>query len=509
MKIERSKNAVRNIVFGTVLKIYQIVIPFVMRTAMIYFMGVQYLGLNSLFTSILQVLNLAELGVGSAMVYSMYKPIAEDDNKRICALMKLYRTYYRIIGLVVAGIGLIILPFVPKLIKSDLPGDVNVYALYLLHLAATVFSYWLFAYRNALLQAHQRNDVVSKVTFVLETIKYVVQILILAFLKNYYAYITVVLLTQILTNIVIAIVVNKMYPAFQPVGELPIEEKQQINHRIRDLFTAKFGTVIMSSADTIVISAFLGLTLLAIYQNYYFVMNSVYTLVCVIFSSVVAGIGNSLIKETIDKNYKDLKKFTFIINWLMCLCCCCFLCLYQPFMKLWVGEELMLSYNYVILFAVYFYVCVLAMVWATIKDAAGMWHADRFRPLIGSGLNLIINIILVQFIGLYGVLLSTIFSYIFVSMPWLVHNIFHLIYKRSQKEYLIKLGMYLVITTVACVCCVIICNLINVAIVLQLIINVIVCVLISNGIQFLVFKNTPEFKESKTMVLNLLHRRGR
>ena len=152
-------------------------------------MGVQYLGLNSLFTSILQVLNLAELGVGSAMVYSMYKPIAEDDGERICALMKLYRTYYRIIGLVVGIIGIIILPFIPKLIKSDLPEDVNVYILYLLHLSATVFSYWLFAYKNSLLQAHQRNDVISKVTFIFETIKYAIQLLILIFLKNYYIYI--------------------------------------------------------------------------------------------------------------------------------------------------------------------------------------------------------------------------------------------------------------------------------------------------------------------------------
>ena len=119
MQIERTKNASRNILFGIILKIYQIAVPFLMRTAMIYFMGVQYLGLNSLFTSVLQVLNLAELGVGSAMVYSMYKPIAEDDTKKICALMKLYRLYYRVIGFVIGGVGLVLTPFVPKLIKGQ------------------------------------------------------------------------------------------------------------------------------------------------------------------------------------------------------------------------------------------------------------------------------------------------------------------------------------------------------------------------------------------------------
>ena len=161
-KIERTKNATRNIIFGVILKAYQIIAPFLMRTALIYLMGVQYLGLNSLFTSILQVLNLAELGVGSAMIYSMYKPIAEDNNAAICALMKLYRTYYRVIGLIIAVAGCALTPFIPKLISGDVPEKVNIYVLYLLNLGATVLSYWLYAYKNSILQAYQRMDVVSK-----------------------------------------------------------------------------------------------------------------------------------------------------------------------------------------------------------------------------------------------------------------------------------------------------------------------------------------------------------
>lgn len=148
-RIERKKNATRNIIFGVILKAYQIVVPFLMRTAMIYFMGVQYLGLNSLFTSILQVLNLAELGAGSAMIYSMYQPIASDDKKKICALMRLYKFYYRTIGCVIAFLGLLLLPFIPHLVKSDLPDNLNIYVLYLLNLGATVLTYWLFAYKNA------------------------------------------------------------------------------------------------------------------------------------------------------------------------------------------------------------------------------------------------------------------------------------------------------------------------------------------------------------------------
>ena len=152
MKLERTQNAKRNIATGLPLKLYRTLMPFIMRTALIYLLGAQYLGLSSLFTSILEVLNLAELGVGSAMVYSMYKPIVEDDDATICALMNLYKKYYRIIGLMVLAAGLVLLPFVPSLIHGDVPQDINVRVLYLMYLGTTVLSYWLFAYKNSLLQ---------------------------------------------------------------------------------------------------------------------------------------------------------------------------------------------------------------------------------------------------------------------------------------------------------------------------------------------------------------------
>ena len=320
-KIERTKNATRNIVFGVILKAYQILVPFLMRTAMIYLMGVQYLGLNSLFTSVLQVLNLAELGVGSAMIYSMYRPIAEDDDEKICALMKLYRTYYRAIGLVIAIVGCILTPFVPELISGEIPKGLNIYILYLLNLGATVLSYWLFAYKNSILQAHQRTDIVSKATLITSTIQYILQILVLWFFRNYYLYVIVMLITQAVTNIVTAVVADKLYPQFKPKGDIPNKEVKQINQRIKDLFTAKLGAVVIGSADTIVISAFLGLTTLAIYQNYYFILNSICGFITVIFSAITAGIGNSLVTESTEKNYNDFRKFTFIICFILYSSC--------------------------------------------------------------------------------------------------------------------------------------------------------------------------------------------
>ncbi len=185
-----------------------------------------------------------------------------------------------------------------------------------MNLAATVLSYWLFAYKNSLLQAHQRVDVVSKITLVTNTFQYAIQILILVLSHNYYYYVLAILATQIITNISTAIVVDKMYPRYNPEGNLDKDEIQQINHKIRDLFTSKIGFVVVDSADTIVISAFLGLTALAIYQNYFYILSSVMGFIAVVFTSCTAGIGNSIIVETAEKNYNDLKKFTFLISWI-------------------------------------------------------------------------------------------------------------------------------------------------------------------------------------------------
>ena len=356
MKFERTKNATKNIIFGVILKIYQIMVPFLMRTAMIYFMGVEYLGLNSLFTSILQVLNLAELGIGSAMVFSMYKPIAEDNKEKICALMNLYKIYYRVIGAIILIAGVVICPFIPKMIKGNIPENINVYILYIINLLATVFSYWLFAYKNSLLQAHQRSDIVSKVTLIINTIQYICQFITLYFYRNYYMYVIILLVSQIAVNISTAIIANKMYPKYKANGMLEKAEIKKINQRVKDLFTSKVGNVIVNSADTIVISSFLGLTVLAVYQNYYYILTALIGIVQVIFSSCTAGIGNSIITETSEKNYKDFKKFTFLIIWISGICTCELLCLYQQFMTLWVGRDLMLNFVAVILFFVYYFV---------------------------------------------------------------------------------------------------------------------------------------------------------
>lgn len=496
-KIERTKNATRNIIFGGMLKIYQIVLPFVMRTVMLYTLGIQYLGLNSLFASILQVLNLVELGVGSAMVYSMYKPIVEDDKKKICALMSLYRLYYRVIGIIIAILGMFLLPFIPNLISGNIPENINVYILYLLNLAATVLTYWLFAYKNCLLDAHQRIDVSSKVSLCITTIQYVGQLIILVFIKNYYFYLITALFTQAMNNIVTAVIVNKIYPYYKPKGKLDSNDIKLINGRVRDLFTSKIGAVIVNSSDTIVISSFLGLNTLAIYQNYFFILNAIVVVVSIIFNSCIAGVGNSIIVETKEKNYNDLCKFTFIIAWIAGFCTVCLLCLYQPFMKIWVGEQYELAFSVVICLCIYYFVFEINQLINMYKDAAGMWHEDRFRPLVTAIVNLILNIILVQITGIYGVILSTVLSMLFIGMPWLLNNLFTVLFERSyMRNYIKKLLLYLVTTTFCCIITYYICSFVKLSDYKELIFKGVICSITPNVLFFIAYRKRNEFLES-------------
>ncbi|MDX8420050.1 oligosaccharide flippase family protein [Stecheria sp. CLA-KB-P133] len=507
MKIERKKNAARNVAFGIILRVYNMILPFIMRTVMIYTLGVEYLGLNSLFTSILQVLNLAELGVGSAMVFSMYKPIAEDDKDQINALIKLYRYYYRIIGAVVLVAGLVILPFIPKLISGDVPADINVYVLYFLNLLATVFTYWLFAYRNSILNAYQRTDVISKITLITNTIQYGIQIAVLYLLKNYYLYVIAILATQILNNILTAIISKKMYPEYDPKGDLPKEEIRSINQRVKDVFTSKVGGTILNSADTIVISAFLGLRALAIYQNYYYIMSAVMAIFSIFFSSLTAGIGNSLITESKEKNYKDYRKVTLMTFIGMAICMSEMLSLYQPFMKIWVGEKLMLGFPMVVLFCVYFFCVEYVMLASAYKDAAGIWHEDRFRPLISGLANLAMNIAMVHFWGLYGIIISTILSSGLISAPWITHNLFSLIFKGKFKNYLPKLIYETVMVILTMVISFIIGNFIPASNIALLLVRAVVVLIVSSAVIFLMTYKMPEFQSLKQMARSFIKRR--
>lgn len=509
MKIARTDNAIRNIIFGILYKAESILLPFLIRTAMIYIMGSEYVGLGSLFTSILSFLSLAELGVGNALVFSMYAPIANDDNDTICALLNLYKKIYRYIGFIILGAGLALMPFLKYLISSGYPADINIYTLYLIYLANTVISYLMFGYKQSLLVAFQRSDIISKWTMVVQVLQNVIQFSVLFLTRNYYLYIIFLPVFTAITNLFNLAIVNKMYPQYTPHGEVSKEIKTSIQKKVLALIGTKANATVMHAADNIVISAFLGLTMVGIYGNYFYIMNSIIGVMTIIYSSLTAGLGNSLAAESVEKNYQDFKVLSFLNAWIVAFCSVCLLCLYQPFMKLWVGKKLMFSMRIVVWLVLYFFVYQIRRIVLTYKDAGGIWWEDRFRPYVTMTVNLVSNILLVQFIGIEGIIISTIMSML-ISLPWENYTVFRYIFHRPSKEYYVSIIQYTAVTVVIAVITYAACAWMPEGW-LGLFLRAGICTVIPNIVFGFAFRKTMEFGRSKELVekkfLNKLFRR--
>ena len=504
MGLSRTENASRNIVWGVINNVISLGLPFITRTVMIYTLGMQYVGLGSLFTSILQVLSFAELGIGSALVFSMYKPMAEGDDEKVCALLSFYRKSYRIIGSVILVFGLVMMPFLENLIAGDLPDGVNLQILFSIYLLNNVLGYFLFAYKHSLFTASQRSDMTSKIGMVLNILSSVTQILALVLFHNYYVYVVVIPIVTCLNNLCVGFLTDKYYPQYKCGGTLEKIELKSIEKKVGGMVFQKIGGIVLSSVDTIVISAFLGLTSLALYQNYYYIITSIFGFLAVIMQSIIAGVGNSAATETTNKNYDDFKKFNFIYIWIVAWCTTCLLCLYQPFMRLWVGKENMFGYGMVVLFALYFFVHKWCDMLYVYQEACGIWWETKFVPLVAAIVNLIVNIILVKMIGLPGILISTIVAVAFIYDTGYAKVLFNTYFKNIQgglKKYWTRQLFYLLTAVLASAVTGIICSFIKIpSSLVTIIINGVICVVVPNLIFILIWRNLPEFGYAKVIL---------
>lgn len=493
-KIERTKNAFRNIAWGVIEKCASLLIPFITRTVFIKVLGSEYLGLNSLFTSILSVLSITELGFGTAIVFSMYKPIAEGDDDTIRALLNAYRKIYLVVGTIILTAGLAVLPFLPKLIKGSAPADVNLYVLYGIHLFDTVAGYYLFSYKASLFSAHQRNDLLSKRRTIVSLGGSIAKIAALLGFRSYYAYAFVAPFATLTTNFLNAYLAKKMYPELYCKGTISQEMKAGIQKRIVGLISFKIYNVVFTSVDTIVISAFLGLTPLAIYNNYYYIQNSIVGFLTILTRSITAGIGNKMVTNSVEDNYRDFMGIVFMNGWLVSFCSVCLICLYQPFMQLWVGEKLMFPTSTMILMALYFFLPRLTTITYTYREAAGLWWEDRFRPLAATVVNLATNIILVKIIGMNGVIISTLICSVFINIPWGSYVLFKSYFHRSPMEYFGAIGYYVFITVIAGAVTMLACESVPQGGFVWLVVKGFLCLVISNACFFLCYRKKAEFK---------------
>lgn len=493
MKLNKSKNLSKNVIYGLIYKIISILFPFVIRTVIINVLSSQYLGLNSLFTSILHALNLMEVGLGSALVFDMYQYVATNDTKKLSNYLAYYKKCYRIIGSVILVVGLILLPFIDELISGTYPTDINIYLLYLIYLINTVLTYWLFSYKNSIALAYQRTDIESNILIVNQTIMYVLQVVILLLFKNYYLYIILMPIFTIIKNLLVSYKIDKTYPEIREYGNITKEEQAKNISNIKVLFGHQIAFTVINSADNIILSAMLGLNELAIYNNYYYVLNALISIMTLLFSSIQAGIGNSIIlddKEIVYKNYKRFRLFIFMLT------CCftnCLICLYQPFMKLWMGEKYLLSNLSVIIFSLGFYITQTRRVITTHKNAAGMWKQDFLKPYIWIVLDIILDLILIPKIGAIGAMIATIISALLVAIPWENYVIYkHLFNKKITEQYCFFAKEFLILILSAIVT-IKLTSILELSLILQMIYNLIMASIVSITLNVLFHIRNEEF----------------
>lgn len=508
MAESRLTNARRNIIFEIPNALAKNLIPFITRTVMIYVLGKMYLGLNSLFTSILNVLSLAELGFGSAVVYSMYKPLAENDTQSVNALLNLYRKIYRTIGFCILIAGLAAMPFLRRLIRGEIPDDVNLYVLYLLHLSKTVSSYYLFAYKTSLLRATQRSDIISKIDILMNVVGSLLKISALLFARSFYLYCLFTPIIAISQNLLAELATRKLYPQYRCEGEVEKATVETIKKNVSGLLAHKIGIVFRNSFDSIVLSAYLGLGVLGCFNNYYYILSTLSEFVRAITGSMVAGIGNKLVLYSKKENHNDMNKFQLLYMWLISWCTVCLYCLYQPFMQIWVGKDMMLEDKTVIAFCLYFFVSTMNIVCYAYRQAAGLWWADRSRPIVEAVSNLTLNILLVRKWGVLGVLFSTIFTMLPCDTIWGSWILYKKCFTDERHStYLLKLAYYGVSAFFGCVLTGWICAMLpfenNWAILIS---RGMLCIGLPNIVFLVMFSRLPEFKSAVTLVTKLIQR---
>lgn len=501
----RTKNTSRNILAGLWNRFSTILLNFLNRTIIIYVLGTEFSGLNSLFTSILGMLSIAELGFDVAIVQSMYRPIAEKDDRRICELLTLYKRCYYVVGTVILGIGLLLIPLLPHLVHEELPEAVNLYLLYLLYLFNSVIGYFLFAYRESLLYAHQREDVSQKIRTTMLIGKNIMQAVVLLVFRQYYAYLLIEIAVTVLSNLWVGRETQRRFPQYQCIHGQKVKMSTDIKDQLKGLLLGNICDRARNSLDSIILSAYLGLTVVTIYGNYYYIYYALYGIMMVVCNSMSASIGNSIVTETVEKNYENLQKFSFIIAWVSGWMSICMLCLYQPFMELWMGKDLMLSEFNMMLFCVYFYAINMNNIRNQFISGTGIWWKLKYPNIAEAAGNIILNLVLGKLFGVTGILLATIITIVGCNFLWRTVILFRNYFSgMSLKEFLRNHAYWIAVTLVTAGVTWKLCSFVTLPAVAQLFVNGVICVIVPNGLLFLMYHRTKQFENAKAFAWNLL-----
>jgi len=501
----RTSNSIKNSITSIISNATAIIIGFIAQALFIKILNAEYLGLNSLFTNILTMLSFFELGIGNAIVFYMYKPLADNNILELKKLTNFYKISYRYIALVIFIIGIILTPFITYLV-NDISISINLYIVYILFLISTVISY-LMVYKRNILYADQKNYLINIIHSLYIIFLNISQLLLLLFTKNYYLYLIIKILCQIIENFIITIIANKLYPFLKEKNSYKLDKKTEKNIflKVKALIFHKIGHIIINGTDNIIISKFFGLITVGLYSNYYLIINSVQTMFSQIITSISSSVGNMLTLNDSTKSFDIFQKVRFLNFVISCFSASAILLLVQPFITLWIGKEYLLGYYVVTIIVLNFFQKMQRCCYNTFKDSAGIWEEDKYVPLIESFLNIIFSIVLLKLVGLAGVFMGTIISGLVLwcySYPKFIYkNLFKRNYRNYIKETIGYIGTFILVATLSLyISNAIVLN----NILLKLIINSIICIICNVCVIILIFKNNSSYFYFKNLLKKLI-----
>ena len=449
----RTENSIINSAMSIVTQVLTVVLNFAVKTVFIKMLSDEYLGVNGLFTNIITMLSLADLGIGIAIPYSLYKPLAKKDEHKINVLMNFYKKVYTIIGIAVLLIGLSLTPFLGLIIK-DIPKNVPhlslIYILFVIHSASSYF----FVYKKFLIDSDQKGYITSRIIFTFSTLLSIIQIILLVTTKNYILFLLSSIILVIIQNIYISSKANKLYPFIKNKTDekLEKEDMEGIKKNVSSLFIYKVGTVIMNGTDNIIISKFIGLIIVGFYSNYVLIINSITTVLNQIFNAITSSIGNLVVTTNKKRSKEVYDNLNFANFWLYALFGVCIIVLINPFINVWIGKKYVMGFSIVFLLVLNFYVLGMQSVTNSFRNAYGLFWIAKYRPIIMVIINIVISVVLVQLIGIEGVLIGTLISRLLTTAwldPYIVHKYgFEISPKSYYVDYLKYLVIFIAISTI-------------------------------------------------------------
>lgn len=444
IQMSRIANASKNIRFGYLGILLTLILQFISRTIFIQTIGITYLGVNGLFTNVLSILSFTELGIGTAMNYSLYKPVAENNREKIKSLMYLYKNAYHLIAVIVAVIGLALVPFLSNIIKD--PGTISQHELvvfYLIYLFNTVSSY-LVSYKYSLVNAEQKNYIQSNIRTITMTVITTCQIIILLVYRNYLFYLIIAAVVELIQKIFVTRYFNIHYPYLleKNVEKLSVGEMNAIRKNIKALIFHKIGEISVYQTDNLLISFFINVTTVGLVSNYTLIITSITSFISIIFNSTLSGFGNFIATESIEKQYALFKVYRFVGFWLYGFASIALVILLGPFIQVWVGQDMVISNLVLYLIIIDYYIKGHRVVVNNFKTAAGVFDADKYVAILQAIVNLVVSIILVRAIGLPGIYVGTVVQGLISTMTKPI-IIYRKIFNKTGIEYYIDSLIYL------------------------------------------------------------------